>query len=207
ASEGQALCISELLLGGADMDVVDHHGLTSLFRAAANNRLEAVQELLAAGANYILRTNNTLSPLEIAANRGHADVVKALLDKDSSEVDATNGHGWTALHHAAFVDGPVRDNGDAVRVLLRAGADVNVKTTDDSCSTPLHLAVDRRMASDGTIRALLEGGANVHARAGDDDRPLHLACRLSSVNGVELLLRLGADEKLMNNLGKTPADV
>ncbi|CAM9249933.1 unnamed protein product [Ectocarpus sp. 4 AP-2014] len=206
AFHGHVLCVSELLLGGADKDVVDRHGKTALFEAAKNNQLEVVHELLAAGANYSLRTNNNRSPLEIAANRGHADVVKALLDKGSSEVDANNGGGWTALHFAACGDGPVRDNGDAVRALLRAGANVDVKTAV-CCSTPLHVAVNRRIASDGTIRALLEGGANVHERTEGDNRPLHVACTHSSVSGVELLLRWGADEKLTNKSGKTPAEV
>ncbi|CAN0437460.1 unnamed protein product [Ectocarpus sp. 12 AP-2014] len=207
ASEGQALCISELLLCGADKDVVDRLDETPLFNAAVNNHLEAVQELLAAGANYSLQTNNNCSPLEIAANRGHANVVKAMLGKGSGEVDATNDLGWAALHYAASVDGPVRDNGDAVRVLLGAGADVNVKGTNDSCATPLHLAVNWRMASTGTIRALLEGGANINARTAGDETPLHVACMRSSVSIVELLLRWGADEKLTNIDGDTSADV
>ncbi|CAN0292433.1 unnamed protein product, partial [Ectocarpus sp. 8 AP-2014] len=172
--------------------------------AAENNHLEAVEELLGAGANYSLRTieNNNRSPLDVAANRGHADVLKTLLEKDSNEVNATNHHGWGALHHAASVDGPVRDNGDAVRALLEAGADVEVKTTG-SCSTPLHVAANRRRTSDGTIRALLEGSGNVNVRTRRDDTPLHQACKCSSVTGVDLLLRWGADEKLTNKVGKT----
>ncbi|CAM9986489.1 unnamed protein product [Ectocarpus sp. 12 AP-2014] len=121
-------------------------------------------------------SNNTLSPLEVAANGGHGDVVKALLDRDSGEVNATNGQGWAALHYAAVVVVAVRDNGDAVRALLGTGADVNVKATNNICFTPLHLAVCHRIASDGTIRALLEGGANINARTAGDQTPLHVAC-------------------------------
>ncbi|CAN0409324.1 unnamed protein product, partial [Ectocarpus fasciculatus] len=208
ASKGHTLCISELLLGGAAKDMVDYEGQTPLFKAAENNHLEAVAELLAAGANSGIRANNRYSPLEIAAYSGHATIVKAFLDKDSSAVHATDQHGYTALHCCApqyFEGKPVGDNGDAVRVLLEAGADVNAKTTDyASCKTPLHIAVNRRIASIGTILALLEGGANVNSRDGYEQTPLHVACSLSSAAAVELLLRWGADEKLTDENGDTP---
>ncbi|CAM9698275.1 unnamed protein product [Ectocarpus sp. 13 AM-2016] len=204
AFQGHTLCISELLLGDADKEVVDRHGRTPLFKAAENNHLEAVEKLLAFGASCgMISSNPRTRPVRVAANRGHADILKALLDKASIEVDTVDGRGGAALHCAASV----RNNGDAVRALLGAGADVEVTSTTDSCFTPLHVAVNRRIASGGTIHALLEGGANVNARTPRDETPLHVACRHSSVSGVELLLRWGADEKLKNNDGDTPADV
>ncbi|CAN0447433.1 unnamed protein product, partial [Ectocarpus fasciculatus] len=213
AFKGHTLCISELLLGGADKDMVDYEGETPLFKAAVNNHLEAVAELLAAGANSGIRDNiRYYSPLDIAAISGHATIVKAFLDKDSSAVHATDQHGYTALHYCAtvrIVGQPVGDNGDAVRVLLEAGADVNAKTTGDDpncCDTPLHLAVNRRTASIGTIRALLEGGANVNSHNKYERTPLHIACSRSSTAAVELLLRWGADEKLTDEDGTTPED-
>ncbi|CAM9557468.1 unnamed protein product [Ectocarpus sp. 8 AP-2014] len=208
ASEGHTLCVSELLLGGADKDMVDGFGVTALSKAAENNHVKAVEKLLAAGANHRAHPGNDISPYTIAARRGHADVLKALLDKDSSELDATNYFGRTALHYAASFDGPVGNNGDAIRALLGAGADVNVKaTTAVRCFTPLHVADSRRIASNGTICALLEGGAHVNARAQHNNTPLHTACKRARVSVVELLLRWGADEKLTNNGGDTPADV
>ncbi|CAN0015467.1 unnamed protein product [Ectocarpus sp. 12 AP-2014] len=134
---------------------------------------------------------------------GHATIVKAFLDGDSSAAQANDNCGYTALHSCAFK--PVGDNGDAVRVLLEAGADVNAEGED--CVTPLHVAVDRRIASTGTIHALLEGGANINVRDELEETPLHKACKCSSVAGVELLLRWGADEKLTDHCGDTPADI
>ncbi|CAM9790448.1 unnamed protein product, partial [Ectocarpus sp. 6 AP-2014] len=57
------------------------------------------------------------------------------------------------------------------------------------------------------IGALLEGGGHVNARTQHNNTPLHTACERASVSVVELLLRWGADEKLANNDGDTPADV
>ncbi|CAN0386547.1 unnamed protein product [Ectocarpus sp. 8 AP-2014] len=208
ASKGHTLCISELFLGGADKDVVDEEDQTPLFRAAENNHVGAVEKLLAAGANRGIRADNNYSPFEIAAHSGYVTIVKAFLDADSTEVHVTDDGGYTALHCCvSVIDEPVGDNGDTVRVLLEAGADVDAKTTEDSnCDTPLLVAVDRRIAPIGAIRALLEGGANVNARDEFDQTPLHVACARSSVNGVEFLLRWGADEKLTDVDGETPAD-
>ncbi|CAN0524143.1 unnamed protein product, partial [Ectocarpus sp. 8 AP-2014] len=72
--------------------------------------------------------------------------------------------------------------------------------------TPLHVSACSRPSASGTIRALLEGGAEVNAEGADGCTPLHLACARSSVPAVELLLRWGADEKLVDNAGKTAAD-
>ncbi|CBN78781.1 Pfs, NACHT and Ankyrin domain protein [Ectocarpus siliculosus] len=207
-SEGHTLCVCELLLGGADKDMVDGCGETALCKAAENNHVEAVEKLLAAGANHRVHPGNDFSPCTNAARRGHADVLQALLDKDSSELDATNDFGRAALHYAASFDGPVGNNGDAILVLLGAGADVNVKaTTAVCCFTPLHVAVSHWKASNGTICALLEGGGHVNARTQHNNTPLHTAYECASVSVVELLLRWGADEKLANNDGDTPADV
>ncbi|CAM9778271.1 unnamed protein product [Ectocarpus sp. 13 AM-2016] len=149
ASKGHTLCISELLLGGADEDVIDHEGETPLFKAARNNHLGAVEKLLAAGADPGILSSSDVYPLEIAVRRGHATIMKVFLDEDSSNVDATNNLGWTALHHAASVGGPARDSGDAVRVLLEAGADVNVKTAGNNHFTLLHVAASQRGAWGG----------------------------------------------------------
>ncbi|CAN0328402.1 unnamed protein product, partial [Ectocarpus sp. 12 AP-2014] len=74
AFQGHTLCISELLLGDADKDVVDRHGRTPLFKAAENNHLEAVEKLLAFGANCgMFSSNPRTCPVRVAANRGHAD--------------------------------------------------------------------------------------------------------------------------------------
>ena len=139
------------------------------------------------------------------------DVVRALLRQGSS-VNACDGRRYTALHYAANVDGGrYVNNGEVIRVLLEAGADIEAKTSGYmhgkyAGSTPLHLAVSRRVGSSGTIRALLEAGANVNSLCRGGTTPLHAASFHACVDAVEFLLRWGADEELRDDFGETPVD-
>ncbi|CAM9318506.1 unnamed protein product, partial [Ectocarpus sp. 12 AP-2014] len=124
------------------------------------------------------------------------------------EVNPKHDDNWyweTALHHAAQPSGLVSGNGNAVRALLKAGADIEVKTRE-LARTPLHVSACSRSSTSGTIRALLEGGAEVNAEGIDGCTLLHLACAKFSVPAVDLLLRWGADDKLVDNAGKSAAD-
>ena len=67
---------------------------------------------------------------------------------------------------------------ETVRVLLEYGADVTAR--DDTCSTPLHLA----LRSLKLARLLIEHGADINAMDGKLKTPLHLASSLVSVEIV-----------------------
>ena len=74
-----------------------------------------------------------LTPLLIAASKGHAEEVELLL-VDGSEVDDRDPvRGWTPLHFAA-VYGHVR----IIQLLLLHGTDVNSRSRPGA--TPIHLA-------------------------------------------------------------------
>ncbi|CAB1116736.1 unnamed protein product [Ectocarpus sp. CCAP 1310/34] len=133
-------------------------------------------------------------------------IVLRVLLGNGADANAKHVNNWkTALHHAAEPSRRGSDKGNAVRVLLEAGADIEAKTKDCS-STPVHLSACSRSSTSGAILALLEGGADVNAEEVDRCPPLHLACAKSSVPAVELLLRWGANEKLVDSLGQTAAD-
>ncbi|CAN0245586.1 unnamed protein product [Ectocarpus sp. 4 AP-2014] len=89
AAMGHTLCISELLMGGADKDVDDGKGETPLFKAAANNHLGAIQELLAAGADQGILTMNYRSPLQAAASRD-LSMITAMLSVHSWKLGLTS---------------------------------------------------------------------------------------------------------------------
>ncbi len=71
-------------------------------------------------------------------------------------------------------------------------------------TTDLHRFLDLEYGGDDALRALLDGGADVHARRGPlDETPLHVAARRRRCEAVALLLAHGADADARNGGGKT----
>ena len=91
-----------------------------------------------------------MTPLHWAANRGHLDIVQALL-KARADVNAKDEYGMTPLHLAA-----IRGHLGIIQALLKAGADVNAKDEDEY--TPLHLAAARGHLD--IVQALIEARAD-----------------------------------------------
>ena len=112
-----------------------------------------------------------------------------------------------ALSAWAPADTPISDavrrgDADAVRVLLRDGADVNASAGDGM--TALHWAADAGEVEIAKI--LIDAGANVHAltRLGDYT-PLHLASRQGSALLIEALLAGGASPESNSTAGGSSA--
>lgn len=205
AEEGHALCVSELLQGGANHNAWDYDGDTPLFLAAKEDMVDTFEELVAAGADLHARNQLLgMSVLDRAAHNRSMGVVRSIL-RHGVDITETDSDGITALHRAADGNLQSLDNSGTVRILLKAGADIEAKT--NASSTPLDCAVNGQYASSDTILALLEGGAAVNARLALGKTPLHTACRCSNADAVELLLRWGADETLTDEDGRTAGDM
>jgi ankyrin repeat protein len=73
------------------------------------------------------------SALHVAALLGHIKVLEFLLREGLVEdINAKAVGGWTALHFAAYTG-----FGDAIKILHRWGADLNVDASDGTCPEPL----------------------------------------------------------------------
>lgn len=126
--------IQDLLVRRVDVNTIGENGCTVLWTAAHNGHLESIRTLIQAGADVNIKNRiDGWSPLMIAA-----------------------------LTHQAWSDGTLEAWGEdrskqieVVRLLIEAGADVNV--TDDKGNTVLFLAKQAR--NDEIIQILLEAGA------------------------------------------------
>uniref|UniRef100_A0A0G4G835 Uncharacterized protein n=1 Tax=Chromera velia CCMP2878 TaxID=1169474 RepID=A0A0G4G835_9ALVE len=125
------------------------------------NCTETIHILLDAGANVNVKTDEPEgahldTPLHFAATFGITEVVE-LLVAAGAQVSAQNSDGITPLHRTAFPWGEVESRRHAAKVLLDAGADINVLGGRLGGKTPLGWAV---RWSNGAVEELLrERGA------------------------------------------------
>ena len=159
-------------------------------------RAGAVAAVLAYAASGALAVAAVDSPVADAASRGDAAAVRALLER-GADVQTARPDGMTALHWAAM-----RSDLELAGMLLYAGANLEA-TTRIGRHTPLHVA--GRSGRAPVVRALLEAGADPHARTASGATALHLAAQAGNAEAVAALLDHGADVNARERTwGQTP---
>src|SRR5208337_2012632 len=104
-----------------------------IHEAAENGDWAKVETLLKDNPALVSSRNNYgTTPLHLAVENGHKDVVELLLAK-GADVNAKDKSGVTPLHIAAQ-----KGHRDVAELLLATKADVNAK--DNNGTTPLHAA-------------------------------------------------------------------
>ena len=134
------------------------------------------------------------TPLMLAAGRGRADAVAALL-AGGADVNAVNSTGFTALIMAAD------EHDQCLRLLIDAGADVNVQAAVMGLSALHYAASNGRIKS---VKALLSAKANVNVTTTLGQTPLIRAAEGQWLDVATALLDAGADLKLAKKTGETP---
>lgn len=94
----------------------------------------------------------------------------------------------------SFLDACYRGNLELVKMLVEAGANVNLP---DVCGTvPLVRAIVSIHDTDEVVQYLIECGADVNACAGESWTPLEAAVQEHAADLVKLLLDAGADPQI-----------
>ena len=153
AQEGQEVVV-ELLLDAPTISINARKadGATALFDAAQENFPRIVELLIKRGADVNLMLDPGTTALDIAAHRGHVEVVRVLLRAPAIEVNHTTKSVMTALAMAC-----AEGHQDVVTLLLEKGADPNI--TFDSGVAPLHLACLHGHTD--IVKILLDAGADM----------------------------------------------
>ena len=142
----------------------------------------------------------------------------ALLGRPFSATAKEESAGWTDLHYAAAMNLP-----GAIQALVDAGMAADVRLRDDSSrfgealqgiliglgheefkgwnpegETPLMIAAVAKAHE--AAAALLDAGADIHAKNNDGETPLHYAARRNALETAEWLVGRGADIKAKDNV-------
>ena len=139
-----------------------------------------------------------ITPLEWAARKGHAEVVKALLDNGADANVSRHVDGVTPLYIAAQ-----NGNTKVVKLLLDNKADVNASRHTDGV-TPLYIAA--LCGHTEVVKLLLDNKADVNARDTDGVTPLYVAALNGHTEVVKLLLANKADVNARRDNGEKPID-
>lgn len=190
--------VTELLAKGADPNVSEPaKGLTPLHLALSNQGLrsvEAVGELLVAGADPSRAAKDGYTPLMSAAESGMLDKVSLILS-EKVDVNAVTADGRTALTVAAS-----RAKPELVRRLLASGAKAE---PEEGQVTPLAESI--RAGSPESAKLLIEAGAKLNRPDTDGRTPLTLAVLAGQDELLEMLLGQGADPNARNAKDGTTA--
>jgi uncharacterized protein len=157
---------------------IPHGADTALLFAARIGDLESAKLLVAAGANVNDADAWGVSALVLAAHSGFGELVDFLLEKGADA--SSDAAGFTALHEAIM-----RRDERMVTALLDHGADPNA---------PLRTwTPTRRSSKDWNFAPELVGAT-----------PFWLAARFAQPNVMRLLVKHGADPKVVHRVDYTP---
>jgi len=209
-AHGDGGAVRELLRRGESASGLydERSGETLLFVAAQHGHSAVCDELLDGGAHaYVNKARfiDDATPLHMAAGKGHAAVVRALLRCRAVVDRADSRAGRTPLFHAAS-----RGQLEAAQLLLGAGADAN--WLDQQGIVPLYAAAQNGETQ--VLAALLRAGAAVNGvpaqpppgsrrRPAPAFVPLHAAAKHGHAAAARQLLRAGADPLLCTANGQT----
>jgi hypothetical protein len=193
---------------------------TALSVALRSRNAEAVEILLAAGADPNLELGSGEAPLEVLAGVGPHDdaalaLAQALVARGARLAPRTDERTKVSVSPllALLESSNPADPGDGL-LRLYASDPAALRATDLRGRTPLHRAA--RGCEARTIEVLLESGADPNVRSvraaeafptdRAADTPLHDAASCTSLGSIFALCAGGANPRLANEAGETPVD-
>ncbi len=162
ASRGKSRLVDLLTKAGASINQkAGEMGTPLISWAVIGGNRQVVRSLLEHGADVNATTNDSSTPLMIAAERGEASILRFLIAK-RAKLNLRNNDGRTALILASK-----KGRGECVKALLASGADGSIR--DNSGETALAHAL--KEGDQQIVKLLRDGGpATAKVQSVENDR-------------------------------------
>lgn len=144
-----------LVDAGADVDLQDDTRANAFLALGETGDVAMLDDVMRGNPDVTLTNRFGGVALIPAADRGHVEMVRALLERTTVDVDHVNDLGWTALLEAVILGDGGAAHQEIVELLLAAGADAELADRDGV--TPLEHA--RRNGFEAIERSLRAAGA------------------------------------------------
>ena len=216
-----------LLTTGAKPELVSLEGDMPLSVAAWLGYTDIVRECLAQGASPFVTDRNTGHAFMWAAQRGHIDIIDAILERFPNGIDVYRISGLgsnepdfaddapdlpdlvryrrshiaksTSLGRTALIAATLANQRDMIEHLLTKGADPNL--SDRSGMSPLHYATNLRPTALETVNTLLQWGAAIDKVDHLGNTALIDATIINEPALLAALLKAGANPEIEDRQG------
>uniref|UniRef100_A0A671RV59 Ankyrin-3-like n=1 Tax=Sinocyclocheilus anshuiensis TaxID=1608454 RepID=A0A671RV59_9TELE len=203
ATQGDHLnCVQLLLHHNVPVDDVTNDYLTALHVAAHCGHYKVAQVLVDKKANPNAKALNGFTPLHIACKKNRIKVMELLLKHGASiqAVTEVREQDFFFSEYLLYI----------CRACFTMHFDLNSLITLNGRNfayvfrgeTALHMAA--RAGQANVVKFLVANGADVDAKAKDDQTPLHISSRLGKPDIVQQLLQHGASPDATTTSGYTP---
>lgn len=188
---GMVGAVRALVEAGANPDAADATGHTPLMQACrsldAEERVAIVRELLRAGADPALESDEGMVALHFAALRDAADVIELLVRRQRTTLDQATGYGGTPLCCAAS-----SGYTGAVSCLLSLGASDRTLWLEKGASALIGAVQEGR---EGVVGILLDGDIDAVGGAAAISKAIRTAVRKGEARILHRLLGVVEEEK------------
>jgi ankyrin repeat protein len=112
-----------------------------------------------------------------------------LTQQDISEINSTNENGWTALLIGCYY---LKNNIPIVEQIIKNGANVNIKSDNNSTALIYACLAQNNDCCESTIRLLIDAGADLNIKNYNCNTALTLSCRINNnISIIEILIKAG----------------
>lgn len=189
AERGDIDAVQTLLEFNADAAICDSQGMPPLFHAIAQDRVAAVELLLARTKTHLMVTTHGMTALQIAAS-SDPKILELIIKHGGINVNSVDENGRTPLHSAARWG-----SNEHIRLLRDAGADLDAP--DKHSQRPVHWAIMHN--NHATVEELSSLGARFNLFDKRYNSVLNFAARRCDPDILQIMAKASSIRELDPN--------